>query len=86
MSTQISKQVNSHLSGPWLIRGQLYGHNQCIVHVYTQLGARHRKFGMSVNIAGGSNTNSNKSKYVEDVIEMDELNKGNLSSAAEEDI
>ena len=39
---------------------------------------------MSVDIVGGSYTNFNTSKYIEEVIEVDELNKGNLSVAAGE--
>ena len=56
VSTQISKQANSRLSGPWLITRQLYSHSPWIVHVYTQSGAQHsqnfRYVGMSVDIAG----------------------------------
>ena len=39
---------------------------------------------MSVDIAGGSYTNFNSSKYVQEVIEVEELDKGNLSAAGED--
>ena len=87
--TQISNQAISCLSGPWLVTGKLFSHCQCIVHVHTHMGARaqhsqklSRKICMSVNIAGGS---FNTSKYIEQVIEVDELNEGNLSAAEGED-
>ena len=43
------------------------------------------KVGMSVNIAGWGCTNINTSKYVKEVISVDELDRGNLSAAARED-
>ena len=39
---------------------------------------------MSVDIAGGSNTNFNSSKCVPEVIEVDELDEGNLSAVGED--
>ena len=74
VSTQISKQANSRFSGPQLIRGQLYSHSECIINVYTQLGAQHSH--------RGSYRNFSTSKYVEEVIVGDELDEGNLSLAA----
>ena len=73
VSTQMSKQANSRLSGPWLITGQLYSHSRCKVHVYTQLGAQHsqklsREIGMSVDTVGGSYANFDTSKYTKEVI------------------
>ena len=90
LSTQMSKHAISRLSRPWLITEQLHSHCRCIDHVYTQMGAHNsqklrRKIGMCVDIAEGSYTNFNTSKYVEEVIEVDELNEGNLSAAAGED-
>ena len=66
------------------------GLNRCIVHVYTHLGAQHiqklsSKVGMSLDIAGESYTIFNTSKNIEEVIEVDELDKGNLSAATGED-
>ena len=58
--------------------------------MYTQMGAQlsqklSRKIGMSVNIAGGSYTNFNTSKYVKEVIQVDDLDKGKLSAVARKD-
>ena len=39
---------------------------------------------MSVDTAGGSYANFDTSKYIEEVIEVDELKEGNLSAAAGE--
>ena len=74
VSTHILKQTNSRCSGPQLIRGQLYSHSECIINVYTQLGAQHSH--------RGSYRNFSTSKYVEEVIVGDELDEGNLSLAA----
>ena len=40
---------------------------------------------MSIDIAGGSYTNFNKSKNFKEVIQVDELDKSYLSAAARED-
>ena len=53
------------------------------MYVYTQLGAQHskklsRKFGMNVYIAGESYRNFSTSRYVEEVIEVDEIDQGNF--------
>ena len=75
----VSKQAHSPLSGLCLIMGQLYSHSWCIVPVHTQLNAQH---GQSVDIGGGSYTNFNRSKYVVEDIEVNELDEDNLSTAA----
>ena len=40
---------------------------------------------MSVDIAGESYTNFNTSKYVKEVIQVEQLDEGKLSAAARED-
>ena len=68
------------MSGPWLIRGQLCSHSRCLVHVYTQPGAR------ASTLQGGSYANFNTSKYIDEVIEVDELEEGNIYAAARKTI
>ena len=90
-TTHLSKQANSLLSGPWLIRGQLYSHSRCIVYstcVHTtgctaQSEIEQENWHERQN-CWGSYKNLHTSKYVEEVIEVDELNEV-LSSAAGED-
>ena len=41
-----------------------------IVHVYTQLAAQHSQK-LSINIAGGSLTNLNTNKCIQEIIEVD---------------
>ena len=67
----VQSKQNSCLSRPWLITEQLYSHSQKLSW----------KIGMSVDITGGSFKNFNTSKYVMEVIEVDELDKSTICNS-----